>query len=76
MQSGYTAIVKNRADRIVLRIVEWPEGFYVFYFKNDSQVSFRDELQESLEIAKLAGEENYGIKADEWVVEDWERELR
>ncbi|WP_300528511.1 hypothetical protein [Maricaulis sp.] len=76
MKLGYTASVHKDGEKITLRIEEWPEGFYVFFLRGDATVSYRDELQDTLDIAMLVGEEDFGITKDQWVLEEWPRWLR
>ena len=73
---GFTASTRYEGESITLRIEEWPEGFYVFFLRASDRTSFRDELQDTLEIAKSVGAEEYGIKEDAWTYEYWPRQLR
>tara|TARA_R110000744_G_scaffold1843_2_gene6591 strand:+ start:49865 stop:50095 length:231 start_codon:yes stop_codon:yes gene_type:complete len=76
MKLGYTASVYKNGTKTTLRIEEWPEGFYVFFLRGNEIVSYRDELQDTLDIAMLVGEEDFGIEKSQWVLEEWPHCLR
>jgi len=71
VKAGYTASTIQDGEQITLRIEEWPEGYYVFFLRGAEKTSYRDELQDTLEIALSVGEEDFGIKKGQWVQEDW-----
>jgi len=70
---GYTAKAELDGRKIIVRIEEAPEGFYVFFLSDPDLNCFRDELQPSLEIAKEAVNDIFKITMNAWVNESWDQ---
>ena len=63
---AFEAIV-NREGAFKVILQERPEGVYVFLFeKPGSRTSVRDNLQDTLEIAKRTSFQDYGVTEDMW----------
>lgn len=72
MKDGWTAETSD----LRLRLEEWPEGYYLFAVRKSEQVSFHDELQDTLIIAMAAAKEEFGVDPSDWRQELWPSSLR
>jgi len=70
--NGWTA----RTDNLRFRIERWPGGFCLFVFRNGETVLFRDELQDTFEIATAGAEEDFGVSRASWIEEEWPNSVR
>ena len=73
-KTGWTAKGVYLDEKAVYRVEEQPEGFYMFIFKENSDGSERDELQDTLEIAKRSAED-WGADPASWIEEEWNEAL-
>lgn len=70
--NGWTA----DANGLRFRVERWPEGFYLFIFRGEETVPFRDELQDSLDLVRASAADDYQVPLDAWREEAWPRSVR
>lgn len=75
-KKGWTARGEYFGKEAVYRTEKWPEGTYLFIFTDNKEKLERDELQDTLEIAKKRAVENWGASENSWVEEEWENSYR
>ena len=70
--NGWTA----NSSRYQLRIEQWPEGFYLFVFREGEAIPFRDDLQNGLANTMSVAAEDYGVLPSAWIEEVWSGSIR
>lgn len=70
--NGWTACGRYNNKDAIYRIEESPEGFYLFVFTDNMSILARDELQDTLLIAKDSAVADLGA-CNRWNEEVWEK---